>query len=66
MKQYSKLKEVLINAVSRLVDTELTGYIVYSGEEYKLVNPDYSAEKEVLIKMIDECNEKMGFDAGEE
>ena len=62
MKQYSKLREVLIKTITQLVDTELTGYMVYDGSKCTLVNPDYSEEKKIILKMIDDCNVMSGFE----
>ena len=62
MKSYSKLREVLIETVSKMVNVELTGYIVYDGNDTTIVTPDYSEEKKILIGMIEECNRQMGLE----
>ena len=62
IKSYSKLSEALIKAVSELVSAELTGYIVYDGNDTTIFNPDYSKEKGMLIDMIKDCNRKMGLE----
>ena len=65
MKQYSKLREVLINCVVQITNTELTGYIVYDGGDMEIVHPDYSKEKGILLDMIQDCEEMSGLEKGE-
>ena len=62
MKHYSSLRSALINCVCELTNTQLTGYVVYNGNDMKLANPDYSKEIAVLVGMIDECNERSGLE----
>ena len=59
MKDKSKLKEALIKALTELMHIELSGYIVYDGNDMRYEQPDYSKEKRELMNMIEQVNREL-------
>lgn len=58
-KQQTTLREALIKCVVGLCESELTGYVVYDGDSYSIEKPNYSEQKDSLIKMIEEIDKKV-------
>ena len=59
MKYDQRLKEALIECVCQLTSIELSGLAAIDGNKLSIQSCDYSEQKKILIKMIDDCNEKL-------
>ena len=54
----AELRRFIMDSIISLRNIELTGYMLGDDNGYELVNPDYSKEKETLMKMLHDISER--------